>query len=155
MGTSFIECTAKSASSLRIAVSSSLTNSPLPPILASGESSNWSPRLTMGTRLTCTEGSSCSRRALTYSACHRAKALLRVAIRRCRVMGFSFKTNLHDTRCLCGHPCERASHSPHRRSIKRRTPGTWRRLTVKVSPSRSLRHSSKWPMAVRCRHSMR
>ena len=81
MGTSFIECTAMSASFSSSAVSSSLTNRPLPPIFDSGESSSLSPRLTMGTRDTWSPGWACSRRALTYSACHKARALLRVAMR--------------------------------------------------------------------------
>jgi hypothetical protein len=33
-----------------------LTNRPLPPIFASGESSSLSPRLTMGTRVTSSPG---------------------------------------------------------------------------------------------------
>ena len=56
MGTSFIECTAMSASFSSSAVSSSLTNKPLPPIFDSGESSSLSPRLTMGTRVTLRPG---------------------------------------------------------------------------------------------------
>ncbi|EPJ44006.1 MAG: hypothetical protein OFPII_38060 [Osedax symbiont Rs1] len=47
IGTSFIECTAISARFSRIATSSSLTNSPLPPILDSGESSSMSPLVVM------------------------------------------------------------------------------------------------------------
>src|SRR5690606_30766200 len=86
-GTSFMECTAMSAWFSSRAVCSSLTNKPLPPIFASGASSSLSPRLTIGTRLTRICGCSCSRRALTCSACQRARALLRVAIRISRGMG--------------------------------------------------------------------
>ena len=47
IGTSFIECTAISARLSSSACSSSLMNSPLPPILESDMSSIWSPRVVM------------------------------------------------------------------------------------------------------------
>src|SRR5690606_13287326 len=102
IGTSFMECTAMSASCSSSAVSSSLTNSPLPPIFARGASSSLSPRLTMGTRLTLRPGWACSRRALTYSACHRARALLRVAMRISRDMGNSRKRTAGDDNRMAG-----------------------------------------------------
>ncbi|MCY1453417.1 hypothetical protein D9M71_704040 [compost metagenome] len=70
-----------SASFSSRAVSSSLTNRPLPPIFASGASSSLSPRLVIGSSVTVRPGWACSRRDLTYSACHSASALWRVAIR--------------------------------------------------------------------------
>ena len=47
IGTSFIECTAKSARPSAKACSSSFTNKPLPPIRANGESRIWSPIVVM------------------------------------------------------------------------------------------------------------
>ena len=56
MGTSFMECTAMSARPSNSASSSSFTNRPLPPTLASGTSSNWSPREVMPSNCTSTSG---------------------------------------------------------------------------------------------------
>ena len=78
IGTSFRLCTARSARPSASAVSSSLTNSPLPPTLESDRSKIWSPCVVIGNKSTvCPSACSC---ALTCSACQSAKRLSRVAI---------------------------------------------------------------------------
>ena len=78
IGTSLSECTASWARPSASAVSSSLTNRPLPPTLLRVRSRIWSPRVVMPSRSTrwpCAV-SSC----WTCSACHRARRLSRVAM---------------------------------------------------------------------------
>ena len=81
IGTSFNECTAMSARPSCKATSSSLRNRPLPPISASGRSMIWSPRVVIGTNWMSSPACAARRRAATCSACHRASALWRVAMR--------------------------------------------------------------------------
>ena len=64
-GTSFIECTAISASPRASACSSSLMNSPLPPTLFSVRSRIWSPRVVMAKIDTSHCGYNVSRRSRT------------------------------------------------------------------------------------------
>src|SRR5690606_2641017 len=71
---------ARSARPSSKAVSSSLTNKPLPPTLDSVRSSIWSPRVVISSRFTSHCGYSSRKRARTCSACHRARRLARVAI---------------------------------------------------------------------------
>src|SRR5688572_7909269 len=81
IGTSLSECTAQSASPRSIATSSSLRNSPLPPIAASERSSTSSPRVVIGTSTTSSPGCAARSRSAACSLCHRASGLLRVAMR--------------------------------------------------------------------------
>ena len=85
IGTSLSECTAMSARPSSSAVSSSLTNRPLPPTLLSARSRIWSPWVVMPSRATVWPR--CSSSALTCSACHRARRLSRVAMVMERDMG--------------------------------------------------------------------
>src|SRR5690606_24783216 len=71
----------QSASRRSIANSSSLRNSPLPPIAASERSSTSSPRVLIGTSTTSRPGWASRRRCAACSLCHRASGLLRVAMR--------------------------------------------------------------------------
>ena len=80
-GTSFMECTARSASPASIACSSSLMKRPLPPILASGVSRMRSPAVLITSSSIRSSGWAASSRALTCSACHSASRLPRVAMR--------------------------------------------------------------------------
>src|SRR5690606_6215175 len=80
-GTSFIECTATSARPSCSATSSSLMNSPLPPISNRARSSWRSPRVVMGTSSTPSTDGSRSSRSATWRACQSASPLFRVAIR--------------------------------------------------------------------------
>ena len=79
-GTSFIECTATSARPSSSARSSSLTNNPLPPTLASGASSILSPLVRIATSSTPSPGFRARNAPATCSACQSARGLLRVAI---------------------------------------------------------------------------
>ncbi len=56
IGTSFIECTARSARPSKSAASNSLTNNPLPPIFAKGVSKILSPCVTNLTNSTVKSG---------------------------------------------------------------------------------------------------
>src|SRR5690554_5821033 len=85
MGTSFMECTARSARPSSMASSSSFTNRPLPPIFASGTSRILSPWVLILTSSTVMLSCSRSSSDLMNSACHSARALLRVAMRRVRL----------------------------------------------------------------------
>src|SRR5690606_1436012 len=82
-GTSLRECTARSALPSSRAVSSSLTNSPLPPTLDSVRSRIWSPRVVISSSSTRQPGYRAWRRDCTWRACHNARRLARVAITRC------------------------------------------------------------------------
>ena len=81
IGTSFILCTAMSARPSNMAASNSLTNNPLPPILANGVSRMMSPCVLNVTSSTSNPGWKRCSSAFTNSACHRASLLLRVAMR--------------------------------------------------------------------------
>ncbi len=71
-----------SASFSSSAVSSSLTNRPLPPIFDSGESSSLSPRLTMGTSVTSRPGWACFQTGFdVFGLPQGERTLLRVAMR--------------------------------------------------------------------------
>ena len=80
IGTSFMECTAKSARPSSNASSNSFTNKPLPPILAKGVSKILSPCVTKVTNSTLRSACIASKRARICSACHKASGLCRVAI---------------------------------------------------------------------------
>src|SRR5688572_1582784 len=81
-GTSFIECTARSARPSASAFSSSFTNRPLPPAWSSRRSTSSSPRVDIGSSPTARPAWLASRRCLTCCACHRARRLRRVAMTR-------------------------------------------------------------------------
>src|SRR5438128_1329159 len=80
IGTSFAECTARSARPSSSAASSSLTKRPLPPIWASGRSTIWSPRVVMPRMLTSQWGYRRLSSPATCSDCHIASRLLREAM---------------------------------------------------------------------------
>ena len=80
VGTSFMLCTARSASPLSIASSISLTKRPLPPTCASGTSRILSPVVLILFSSTSNSGSIVSSCDFIHSACHRASLLWRVAI---------------------------------------------------------------------------
>ena len=82
IGTSLSECTASSARPSNSATSSSLVNSPLPPISASGRSRIWSPRVVMPSSATSAAGWRARSSSATWLACQRASRLSRVAMRR-------------------------------------------------------------------------
>src|SRR5690606_9556706 len=90
--TSFMECTAMSARPSRMAISSSLMNRPLPPILESARSSTSSPRVVMGTSSTSMPGWAARNWPATCSACHSASGDFRVAIRIFSHMSFPVGT---------------------------------------------------------------
>ena len=82
-GTSFIECTARSARPSASALSSSFTNRPLPPTLSrrrprAARRRAWTAAAARRARPAC----SASQPRLTCSACHSARRLRRVAMRR-------------------------------------------------------------------------
>ena len=81
-GMSFMECTARSARPSFRATSSSLMNSPFPPSVASLASCSSSPRVVIGRSSTRHFGYSDFSRCCTYSACHTARRLSRVAMMR-------------------------------------------------------------------------
>ena len=120
IGTSFIECTAMSASPRASASSSSFTKRPLPPIFASEVSSLRSPSVVMPRISTASAGMRLpASRAWTWRACHSASADSRVAM------------------------TMRAGDGAHCRPSSR-TMCCWRRLTAIFSsqPSSSASH---WP----------
>ena len=80
MGTSLSECTARSACPCSMATSSSLTNSPLPPILARDLSRIWSPCVVMPKIRTSHSGYRLRSRSRTCSACQSARRLSREAM---------------------------------------------------------------------------
>src|SRR6266705_2429205 len=80
IGTSFAECTARSARPSSSAASSSLTKRPLPPIWASGRSTIRSPRVVIPRMLTSQFGYRRLSSPATCSACHIASRLLRDAM---------------------------------------------------------------------------
>ena len=80
IGTSFSECTARSARRSASAVSSSFTKRPLPPTFESVRSRISSPRVVIGTSETAVPKRASSI-ARTCSACHSASRLSRVAMR--------------------------------------------------------------------------
>ena len=79
-GTSFIECTARSARPSAIAFSSSLTNRPLPPAWSSRRSMSSSPRVDIGRSSTRSAACALCSRSAMCCACHRASRLRRVAM---------------------------------------------------------------------------
>src|SRR5438105_6285713 len=79
-GTSFIECTARSARPSASAFSSSLTNRPLPPASSRRRSRSSSPRVDNGRSSTASPWCCATRRCFTCSACHSASRLRRVAM---------------------------------------------------------------------------
>jgi len=83
VGTSFIECTARSMRSSSSASSSSLVNRPLPPMSASARSRTWSPELRIAT-ISSPSGSAPApiSPARTWFAWIRASGLPRVPMRR-------------------------------------------------------------------------
>ena len=81
LGTSFIECTHRSASPSTKARSSSFVNMPLSPILSSGLSSVTSPVVLSTTSSASSPGDAAQSASFTVFACHSASALPRVAIR--------------------------------------------------------------------------
>src|SRR3990170_4656863 len=80
IGTSFSECTARSARPSSSAVSSSFTNRPLPPILERVTSRIWSPCVVMPNMLTSVCGYNARSLSRMCCACHIASALSRDAI---------------------------------------------------------------------------
>src|SRR5581483_6253650 len=76
-GRSLAECTARSARPSSTACWTSLTNTPVPPMVQMGTSARWSPVVE-----TITSSASAPRRPATRSACQRASRLPRVAMRR-------------------------------------------------------------------------
>ena len=80
LGTSFIECTARWARPSASAASSSLMNSPFPPMAARLRSWIRSPLVDIGRSSTLRSACALRNRAATCSACHSASLLMRVAM---------------------------------------------------------------------------
>ena len=81
-GRSLAECTARSARPSSTAACTSFTNTPLPPSSQIGTSSRRSPLVSTTTISTSSAGSALCSNAATWSACQRARAEPRVAMRR-------------------------------------------------------------------------